>query len=64
MRVLIVCNSERREAKDAAFSLCPFLDAQGCTYAMIGSDELYGLERREEVRASLEDLPDLTVVLG
>lgn len=64
MKVLIVCNSERREAKDAAYSLCPFLEAQGCTSSMITSNELYGIQQRAEVRASLKEMPDLTVVLG
>lgn len=64
MKVLIVRNDERKAATEAAFSLCAFLDAQGCAHHMIESSQLYGIEQRDELRSHIGGPFDLTVVLG
>lgn len=64
MNVLIVRNQANGKANEAAFSLCAFLEAQGCDPLILNAEDLFGIQRRQRLREDFAMRPDLTVVLG
>lgn len=64
MKILIVRNKEQREATEAAFTLCAYLDTLGYEHCMVDSSDLFGVGARKDFAQSLAGPVHLTVVLG